>query len=180
LAHLWVALGSNLGVRLRNLACALNALREEFILLAVSPVYETEPWGVEGSHPPYLNIVLHADAGDRPPEDVLDRLEQIERLLGRDPAEKRQLLPRLLDADLLLYDDVIWDSPHLILPHPRMWERPFVLRPLLDVSPDVRDPRSGETAASFWARLREVDRSGTRQWFAAEDLLRVANFLRRS
>ncbi|MBT9253780.1 MAG: 2-amino-4-hydroxy-6-hydroxymethyldihydropteridine diphosphokinase [Brockia lithotrophica] len=161
----------------RNLACALNALRKEFVLLAVSPVYETEPWGVEGPQPPYLNAVLHADAGDRPPEVVLDRLEQLERALGRDPAEKGKVLPRPLDADLLLYGDVVRDSPRLVLPHPRMWERPFVLRPLLDVSPDLRDPRSGEAAISFWARLRETDRRGIRRWFAAEDLLRLSDFL---
>ncbi|RKQ85614.1 2-amino-4-hydroxy-6-hydroxymethyldihydropteridine diphosphokinase [Brockia lithotrophica] len=178
MAHLWIALGSNLGVRIRNLAYAVNALREEFVLLGISSVYETEPWGVEGPQPPYLNAVLHADAGDLAPEEVLERLERIEGALGRDPAEKGKFLPRPLDADLLLYGDVVWRSSRLVLPHPRMWERPFVLRPLLDVSPDVRDPLSGETALSFWERLREVDRGGIRRWFSAEDLLRLADLLR--
>lgn len=130
----FLALGSNLGDREANLRRAVDGIPD---LAAVSGVYETAPLG---SSLPYLNAVVALDT-DRSPRDLLEVCRGLEAVAGRerDPADR--YAPRTLDVDVLLVGDAVVDEPDLEVPHPRMWERPFVLVPLAEVAPDlVPDP----------------------------------------
>lgn len=128
-ARATVGLGSNLGDSSATIRAALEALAKEHELLRVSPLYRTEPWGVE-DQPPFVNAVA-VIATDLTPEGLLESLKAIEARLGRVPSYRWG--PRALDLDILLYDDVRVDRPELQIPHPRMHERAFVLVPLAQV-----------------------------------------------
>jgi 2-amino-4-hydroxy-6-hydroxymethyldihydropteridine diphosphokinase len=130
MARAFLALGSNLGDREANLRRAVAGIPD---LDAVSPVYETEPLG---SSLPYLNAVVRLETALSAREllELCRRLEQ-EAGRARDPADR--YAPRTLDVDVLLVGDEVVDEPDLEVPHPRMWERPFVLVPLADVAPDL-------------------------------------------
>lgn len=144
----YLALGSNLGDRLAHLQLAVDvvAAAEGVDLVAVSRVYETAPVG----GPPqdaYLNAVIAIDT-EFDPHSLLALAQHIERDAQRVRAERWG--PRTLDVDVLLYDDIRLDDPDLTLPHPRMWERGFVLAPLRDVAPALVDP------AATWEGVREA------------------------
>jgi 2-amino-4-hydroxy-6-hydroxymethyldihydropteridine diphosphokinase len=144
----WLGLGSNLSDRLGELARAVDALRTLDARLAVSPVYETAPVGGPPGQPPYLNCVVRLEAALSPAE-LLAFGQRLEAAAGRVRAER--FGPRTLDVDVLLVEGVTSDDPALTLPHPRMYERAFVLAPLEDLDPDLvpagwRD-RLGGTAA---------------------------------
>lgn len=134
-AHL--ALGSNLGDRLAHLQSAIDGLRatDKIVVVAVSGVYETDPVGgpEQGA---YLNAVVAIDTALGPWE-----LLAVAQQLEADAARVRSVRwgPRTLDVDVLLYDDVTLDDERLTIPHPRMWERAFVLVPLADVAPERVD-----------------------------------------
>jgi dihydropteroate synthase/2-amino-4-hydroxy-6-hydroxymethyldihydropteridine diphosphokinase len=134
----YLSLGSNLGDRLQNLRDAVAALETAGLSLrALSSVYETDPWGLT-DQPPFLNMALSART-DREPAGLLRLVKQIERDLGRQPAEPWG--PRLIDVDILFYDDLVLDEEELILPHPHLHERVFVLVPLAEIAPYYRHPR---------------------------------------
>ena len=144
----YLGLGSNLGDRLGYLQLAVDALARVrgVAVIAVSPVYETAPVG----GPPqdaYLNAVAAIET-DLDPHELLHQCQMIEELAARERVERWG--PRTLDVDVLLVDDRHADGPDLILPHPRMWERGFVLAPLRDVAPDLVD--AGQT----WEGVREA------------------------
>jgi 2-amino-4-hydroxy-6-hydroxymethyldihydropteridine diphosphokinase len=144
----YLALGSNLGDRAARLQGAVDALTtaDEVHVTAVSRVYETAPVG----GPPqdaYLNAVVAIDT-DLDPHALLALAQQIERDARRVRTERWG--PRTLDVDVLLFGDLALDDPDLIVPHPRMWERGFVLAPLRDVAPGLVD------AAATWEGVREA------------------------
>ena len=132
----YIALGTNLGNRLDNLRAAFGALPPEVSVLAESHVYETPPWGYE-DQPAFLNMVVKAETSLKPGA-LLKYLKQLEVQLGREGNFRWG--PRLIDLDILFYDDLIIDTPPLVIPHPRLHERAFVLVPLADVAPDVIHP----------------------------------------
>ncbi len=134
----YVALGSNLGDRLDNLAEALRRIdeTEHAEVHAVSQVYESEPWGVAGQ-PPFANAVAVIDTSMRA-DDLLVVLKEIERGMGRETSVRNG--PRVIDLDIVLFGDEEWDTDELVIPHPRMVERDFVVTPLLEVDPEVRMP----------------------------------------
>jgi 2-amino-4-hydroxy-6-hydroxymethyldihydropteridine diphosphokinase len=132
----YIALGTNLGDRPANLHAAIESLPPEVTVLAESRVYETPPWGYE-DQPAFLNMVVKAET-DLEPEPLLAYLKQREARLGR--AQNFRWGPRLIDLDILFYDDLVLDSPPLVIPHPRLHERAFVLVPLMDVAPDLVHP----------------------------------------
>ena len=132
----YLALGTNLGNRLDNLRAAFGALPPEVSVLAESHVYETPPWGYE-DQPAFLNMVVKAETSLKPGA-LLKYLKQLEVQLGREGNFRWG--PRLIDLDILFYDDLIIDTPPLVIPHPRLHERAFVLVPLADVAPDVIHP----------------------------------------
>jgi 2-amino-4-hydroxy-6-hydroxymethyldihydropteridine diphosphokinase len=142
-----VALGSNLGDRLAHLRDGLRSLSRVVTLEGVSAVWATDPVGLE-QQPEFLNAVAVGNTR-RSPEDLLDRFQAIERASGRVRTVPNG--PRPLDLDLIFYGDRILDSERLQVPHPRWLERAFVRVPLLEVAPDLVDPRTGRTVADLSA-----------------------------
>ena len=136
-----LSLGSNLGDRLAHLRTAVDAL--EPVLLAVSGVYETPPWGGDDDQPPYLNAAVIALDPAAGPRDWLDRARAVEAAAGRVRDPTRRYAPRTLDVDVIsVYGadgaPVVSDDPELTLPHPRAHLRAFVLRPWIDIEPHAR------------------------------------------
>ena len=154
-----VALGSNLGDRAGHLLGAVSALarRPGVRLVGLSRVYETEPVGPPGQGP-YLNAVA-ALRTECEPQELLATLLAIERAHGR--VRRERWGPRTLDLDLLDFGGRVLELPGLLLPHPRLHERAFVLVPLADVAPGWRHPFLGRTAAELLAGL---DARGVRPW----------------
>jgi 2-amino-4-hydroxy-6-hydroxymethyldihydropteridine diphosphokinase len=136
MAEALLGLGGNLGDVRQTLDNAVRTLceKEEIRLLARSSDYRTPPWGLE-DQPPFINLCL-AVATDLSPYELLHRAQEIETRLGRNRARERRWGPRAIDIDLLAYDDLVLNDPELTLPHPRMFERAFVLVPLAEIAPD--------------------------------------------
>jgi len=136
----FVGLGSNLGEREATLWKALEGLgaTEGIEVVAVSSFRETDPVGVV-DQPRFVNGAAALETSLRPRE-LLERLLDVERSLGRDRAVEERWGPRTLDLDLLLYGGESIDEPGLEVPHPRLAERAFVLEPLLELDPDLRLP----------------------------------------
>ena len=151
---MYVALGSNLGDRDRQLAAALAALSatDGIEVVAVSPVYETDPVGPPPQGP-YLNAAVRLRTA-LTPGALLDRLLEIEAAQGRSRGSTRDA-PRTLDLDLLFYGDQTLAEPDLEVPHPRLAERPFVLEPLCDLAPDFVHPVSRVTVEKLARRVRD-------------------------
>jgi 2-amino-4-hydroxy-6-hydroxymethyldihydropteridine diphosphokinase len=138
---LYLSLGTNLGDRLSNLKTAITSLVPEVQPVAQSSVYETKPWGYS-EQPVFLNQVLKANTA-LDPLDVLAFFKQIEGSMGR--RETFRFGPRLIDLDILFYDDLKMDTPKLTIPHPRINERAFILIPLNEIAPDLFHPGFGKT-----------------------------------
>lgn len=143
----YLALGSNLGNRLENLKQAIAALTPQMEVKAKSQVYETPPWGYE-DQPKFLNQALKANTY-LDPEPLLKHLKRLEVALGR--KESFPNGPRLIDMDLLFYDDLVVNKPSLVIPHPRLHERGFVLLPLMDIAPDLAHPVTKKTVREMAA-----------------------------
>jgi 2-amino-4-hydroxy-6-hydroxymethyldihydropteridine diphosphokinase len=129
----FLGLGSNLGDREALLRRAVASLPD---VVAVSPLYETDPVGgpEQGA---FLNLVVELDT-ERSPRELLELCQQLEADAQRVRLERWG--PRTLDADVLLAGDLAVDEPDLVVPHPRMWERRFVLAPLADLAPELVPP----------------------------------------
>ena len=149
----YLGLGSNMGDRAANLRAAVKALAPQVALLAESPVYETPPWGVE-TQPGFLNMAVKAET-ELAPAALREHVKNIERGLGRTPTYHWG--PRLIDIDILLYEDLIVDTPDLVIPHAQMHKRPFVLVPLASIAPDVVHPALG---LSMRELLQHADTTG--------------------
>ncbi|ARP70847.1 2-amino-4-hydroxy-6-hydroxymethyldihydropteridine diphosphokinase [Streptomyces pluripotens] len=150
-----ISIGSNLGNRLETLQGAVDALEDTpgVRVKAVSPVYETAPWGVEpGSQPSYFNAVVVLKT-TLPPSSLLERAHAIEEAFNRVRDERWG--PRTLDVDIVAYADVTSDDAGLTLPHPRAHERAFVLAPWHDVDPRAQLPGHGPVADLLSAVTRE-------------------------
>ena len=137
MSTVYVALGSNLGDRAQNLHNAITLLSSKVVVEELSPIYETEPHYIT-SQPSFYNAVLRAKT-DLSPEDMLIFLKGVEEKVGRTATFRNG--PRVIDLDILMYDDVCMNTPVLEIPHPRMHERAFVLTPLADIAPDLVHPR---------------------------------------
>jgi 2-amino-4-hydroxy-6-hydroxymethyldihydropteridine diphosphokinase len=131
-----VALGGNVGDVRRTLGKAIEIFcdREEVWLRKRSSDYKTPPWGVTDQLP-FVNAAIAVATGLEP-RALLERAHAVERIFGRNREKERRWGPRTLDIDLIAYDDLAVDEPDLVLPHPRLFERAFVLVPLADVAPD--------------------------------------------
>ncbi|MDH6441023.1 2-amino-4-hydroxy-6-hydroxymethyldihydropteridine diphosphokinase [Streptomyces sp. SAI-144] len=141
-----LSLGSNLGNRLETLQGAIDALEDTpgVRIKAVSPVYETQPWGVPAdSQPSYFNAVVVLKT-TLPPSSLLERAHAVEEAFNRVRDERWG--PRTLDVDIVAYAEVVSDDPVLTLPHPRAHERAFVLVPWHDVEPEAQLPGRGPVA----------------------------------
>ena len=136
LHRVYLALGGNLGDRQGNLLQALQLIRARAFIEEVSPCYETKPVG-HLEQPDFFNMTCLVTT-DLSPQDLLFFLKQIERQMGRQTSFRNA--PRPIDLDILLYDDLILESPELTIPHPRMSERAFVLVPLAEIAANVVHP----------------------------------------
>jgi len=163
----FLALGSNLGDRLKNLRAAIALLSPAVQPVACSPVYETPPWGFV-DQPKFLNLVLQARTQFLP-EELLDHLKGIEKTLGRQ--ETFRFGPRIVDLDIIFYDDLVFISERLEIPHPRLANRAFVLLPLAQLAPEISHPIEGLT-------VREMLASTTTEgisWFASGECGSLTN-----
>jgi 2-amino-4-hydroxy-6-hydroxymethyldihydropteridine diphosphokinase len=151
-----MGLGGNVGDVRATLDHAIARLcdSDDIRLLARSANYMTPPWGVE-DQPPFVNLCIAVETS-LPPHALLARALAVERAFGRDRASERRWGPRTLDIDLLAYDDVVIDDEALTLPHPRLFERAFVLVPLAEIRPErliggirVRDALAGIDAGGI-------------------------------
>ncbi|MFF0429728.1 2-amino-4-hydroxy-6-hydroxymethyldihydropteridine diphosphokinase [Streptomyces sp. NPDC004520] len=150
-----LALGANLGNRLETLQGAVDALGDTpgLRVKAVSPVYETAPWGVDpGSQPSYLNAVALVRT-TLPPSSLLERAHAVEEAFHR--VREERWGARTIDVDIVAYADVVSEDPVLTLPHPRAHLRAFVLAPWHDVDPDAQLPGRGPIADLLAALGRE-------------------------
>lgn len=138
MTDVFIALGSNLGHRIRYLSRALHEIADlpDTNVIEVSRAYESEPWGVE-DQPPFANAVALVRTTFRA-DQLLESLLQIEDRLGR--TRETPHGPRTIDLDILLFGDEEWDTPELVVPHPRMAVRDFVITPLLEIAPDATWP----------------------------------------
>ena len=156
----FICLGSNLGDRAGNLLLAVRSLIEaSFIVHRLSGIYETEPVGVD-SHDKYLNMVAEIRVTSVSPTQMMARLLRIEYLLGR--TGKNQKLPRTVDLDILFFGDVQMDTEFLTLPHPRLHERRFVLKPLAKIAPNFVHPALKKEIVDLLADLE--DTSEVKRW----------------
>jgi 2-amino-4-hydroxy-6-hydroxymethyldihydropteridine diphosphokinase len=137
-----IALGSNLGDRRAHLEWAFGRLREHLSDFRASSIIETDPVDVPGPQPPYLNAAVTGRT-ELEPEPLLDLLLSIERERGRERPTLRA--SRTLDLDLILCGDRIVQASGLDVPHPRFRDRRFVLQPLAEIAPEMRDPVTGLT-----------------------------------
>ncbi len=149
MAIVYLALGTNQGNRIQNLRRALQRLAPAVQLLRLSAVYETAPWGV-ADQPDFLNLALEGNT-NLAPFALLTALKNIERDLGRQ--ETIRYGPRVIDLDILLYDDLVLQTERLEIPHARMAERAFVLIPLCDLAPALVHPRLQRTMRELAAAL---------------------------
>jgi 2-amino-4-hydroxy-6-hydroxymethyldihydropteridine diphosphokinase len=132
----YLALGSNLGDRLQNLRSAVGEISSKLHLVECSGIYETPPWGYS-EQPAFLNMALKAET-DLDARPLLDWLKELEHTLGR--VETFRFGPRVIDLDILFFDDITIKTEWLEIPHPRLQERAFVLAPLAEIAPDLQHP----------------------------------------
>jgi len=154
----YLGLGSNLGQRMTNMRQALDLLSRKLRIERLSSVYETEPWGYL-DQPRFLNAVCRGVTYLLPGE-LLSLAKEIETSLGRSPGPLNA--PRPMDIDILLYADLILESPDLTIPHPRLAERAFVLVPLGEIAPDLIHPSTGRTVKEMLLRLGKIE--GVTPW----------------
>lgn len=141
-SQVFLSLGANIGDPPAQLAAAVAALHGAVHVDVVSPVYVSEPVGYT-TQPDFFNLVCRGWTG-LPPGELLRYTQQIERQLGRERSFPNA--PRPIDIDILTYDDLLLDTPALILPHPRLAARGFVLQPLAEIAPAWRHPVLNMTA----------------------------------
>jgi 2-amino-4-hydroxy-6-hydroxymethyldihydropteridine diphosphokinase len=137
----YLSLGSNLGDRLDYLHQAIEFLKDFGHVNKTSSVYETDPWGYE-DQPAFYNQVAMIET-ELEPLELLHDIKQVELKMGRTPTFRYG--PRVIDIDILLFDDIVFTKPELTIPHPEMKNRAFVLAPLLEIAPSLSIP--GEKAS---------------------------------
>lgn len=160
MSKVYISLGSNMESRYGYLEEAIKQLRsiDEIEVSTISSVYETDPVGYV-DQPAFLNLVICIETTLRP-LDLLSETQVIETILGR----KRDIKwgPRTIDLDILLYDQENMNVERLMIPHPRMWQRAFVIVPLLEIAPDLFIDELGLSIKEVYEQLN--DKEGVRMW----------------
>jgi 2-amino-4-hydroxy-6-hydroxymethyldihydropteridine diphosphokinase len=164
MAEVYLGLGANLGDRIKNMSHAIQSISEQAIIVQVSSVYETEPVGYT-EQPDFLNAVFSIST-EMNPEQLLQYIKEIEHSQGRTPSFPNA--PRPIDIDILFYEDRVLHSKQLIVPHPRLTERAFVLVPLAEIAPGLQHPENGKTMKELLEDLGTI--TGITKWAHADRL----------
>ena len=151
--HVYFSLGTNLGDKEQNLRLAVQHIEERIgKVVSLSAFYATAPWGFASDNT-FLNAVVCVETS-LPPLEILSVTQSIEKEMGRTHKSVNGVYSdRVIDIDLLLYDDLVLDTPTLKLPHPLMQERRFVMEPLAEIAPDVMHPVLGKTLGNIYRDL---------------------------
>lgn len=155
MSEAYIGLGSNLGNSLANLEAAIALMRKFAVDVQPSPAYRTAPQGFR-NQPAFYNAVCRISSR-LTPFQLMQRMLEIEAVVGRYRTFRNA--PRVLDMDILLYNRLVLNSPPLVLPHPRMANRLFVLRPLADIAPHIKHPVNGLTVSEMLRALPSRDES---------------------
>ncbi|MCS7203288.1 MAG: 2-amino-4-hydroxy-6-hydroxymethyldihydropteridine diphosphokinase [Thermodesulfovibrio sp.] len=148
--RVFLSIGSNIGDKEKNCYLAVEKLREKGLIInKISPLYITEPWGYK-KQPDFANIVIEVFTTFQPLE-LLYLVKNIEKQMGRKDTFKYG--PRIIDIDIIFFDDIVYESPELKIPHPKMQERYFVLRPLCDIDPEFVHPLIKKTVKELLEKL---------------------------
>lgn len=151
----YIALGSNQGNRQQNLKNAITFLSDNGVIISkLSSIYETEPWGTTAGQEAYLNQVVEASTVLLP-SDLLAVVQLCEKKLGR-TSDQGHMQPRVIDVDILYYGDSCITKENLIIPHPALHERMFVLLPLLEIAEDWIDPRLQKPVWELYDSCRDT------------------------
>lgn len=154
MAIVYLGLGTNIGNRRGNLVKAAALLAERVgDILALSGSMETEPWGFESENL-FLNAAIKMET-PLTPDELLSATQAIEREMGREKKSDGSYHDRVIDIDILLYDNRVIEQPGLIVPHPLMQERLFVMAPLAEIAPFERHPLLGQTFMELADSLRD-------------------------
>lgn len=144
----YIGIGSNLGDREENCLRAVKLLNEAGIVIRKrSSLYETEPWGVK-DQPRFINMAIEVKT-EITPLKLLELLKQIESQMGREDSVRWG--PRIIDLDMLFYDDLVMDTPDLKIPHPLLHKRDFVLKPLSEIASEKVHPVLGKTVKELFS-----------------------------
>jgi 2-amino-4-hydroxy-6-hydroxymethyldihydropteridine diphosphokinase len=153
--NVFFSLGSNLGDRKKNIEKAILSLQRILKEGKISRIYETEPL-YYARQPKFLNVVVCGNLSFKP-QKLLSYIHRLENRLGRRREGQSRFGPRMIDIDILLYGDEVVNQKNLKIPHPRMHERKFVILPLIELAPFLRDPASGEL---YWKYLLKISGQG--------------------
>lgn len=153
MALVYIGLGSNVGDRKANCRRAIEGLNSKgIVVMKISSLYETKPWGLK-EQPDFINMAAEVETG-LPPEELLAAVKDIEKDMGRDSTVKWG--PRIIDLDILFYDDIVVNINHLRIPHPLLHERDFVLAPLSEIAPDKVHPVLKKTVRQLKEELKDA------------------------
>ncbi len=157
MARVFLSLGSNLGDRLSNIQQAVSTLSmlDEVNVVKTSSFYDTEPWGNKKQNW-FVNCAVAIDT-ILSPQELLKKCQDIEYTLGRIRNQKERWQERAIDIDILMYDDLILTEQNLVIPHPYMHQRAFVLVPMLEVKPDLIHPVFKKTIAQLYDELENPE-----------------------
>lgn len=161
----YLSLGSNLGDRAGNIKRALALIGEFGTDIVTSAYYATEPFGVSVPQPQFINIAAKLRT-TLDVNDLAERLRQAEQHIGR--LRKASNLARVIDIDMLCFNDLVVDSERLKLPHPQIFDRLFVLQPLCEIAPDLAIPPRGDKVRALLDKLAATDHSAIKRLTEAE------------
>jgi 2-amino-4-hydroxy-6-hydroxymethyldihydropteridine diphosphokinase len=151
MTEVYLALGSNVGDSPALFKQAMSLLAKDVLTdIKQAPIYITKPVGYT-DQPNFLNTVISGQT-DLAPGELLTRVKQLEHEIGR--IKRFHWGPREIDIDIIFYGGLLLETPDLVIPHPRLYERDFVLAPLHDLNPDLLDPSSGQTVSQLLANLQ--------------------------
>ena len=150
MADVFIGIGSNIGNKEENIRSSIKLMKKKCRILKTSSLYETEPVGYK-EQDWFLNCAIEAETKIEPLE-LLEFLKSIEKNIGRVKEIKNG--PRIIDMDILFYDDKIINESELIIPHPRLHERLFVLEPLKEIAPELVHPVFGKSIGEIYSEAK--------------------------